>query len=82
MTEYLRFEDVIMTEEQIRALMGRPSERVLKKEILRLDAHCQAFIAKSPFVLIASNDTEGRLDVSPKGDPVEFPRSRDCRETA
>ena len=72
MAVHLKFEDVITTAEQIRAVMGNPNERVLKKEISRLDSHCRTFIAKSPFVLIASSDTEGRLDVSPKGDPAGF----------
>lgn len=72
MAEGLRFQDVITTEAQLRAVMGHPNERVLKKEIARLDAHCRAFIARSPFVLIASSDTTGRLDVSPKGDPAGF----------
>jgi uncharacterized protein len=68
----IRFDNIITTEEQIRALLGQPNERVLKKEIARLDLHSKALIAKSPFVLIASSDAEGRLDVSPKGDPAGF----------
>jgi uncharacterized protein len=68
------FNDVITTEEQIRELIGRPNERVIKKEIAYLDVHSRAFIARSPFVLIASSDAEGRLDVSPKGDPAGFVR--------
>ncbi len=71
------FSDIITSEEQIRALLGQPNERVLKKEIARLDAHAQAFIAKSPFVLIASSDRDGKLDVSPKGDPAGFVRVLD-----
>jgi hypothetical protein len=37
-----------------------------------LDDHCRAFIAKSPFVLLASSDQMGNIDVSPKGDPAGF----------
>jgi uncharacterized protein len=76
------FDDVITTAEQIRAILGQPNERVRKKEITQLDVHSKAFIAKSPFVLIASSDTEGKLDVSPKGDPAGFVRVRDDQTLA
>lgn len=74
-----RFTDLITTEAQIRAILGTPNERVLKKEIAHLDTHSRAFIAQSPFVLIASSDTEGQLDVSPKGDPAGFVQVLDER---
>jgi hypothetical protein len=67
-----RFADVVTSEEQFRAVIGHPSHRVLKKEISFLDASCRAFIAKSPFVFVASCDAEGRMDISPKGDPSGF----------
>jgi uncharacterized protein len=73
------FNDVIKTEDQIRAIIGRPNERVIKKEIAHLEVHSRAFIERSPFVLIASSDAEGRLDVSPKGDPAGFVRVLDDR---
>lgn len=82
MFEQSKFSDVVTSEKQLRAVMGHPSERVLKKEISRLDEHCRAFIAKSPFVLIASCDAEGRLDVSPKGDPIGFVRVLDDQTLA
>ena len=79
MEQQLKFEDVVTAPEQIRALLGSPNERVLKKELTYLDGHCRTFIAKSPFVLIASSDTAGRLDVSPKGDPAGFVHVLDDR---
>ncbi|MFT6291212.1 MAG: putative pyridoxine 5'-phosphate oxidase superfamily flavin-nucleotide-binding protein [Ilumatobacter sp.] len=33
------------------------------------DDYCRDFIARSPFVLIASSDGEGSIDILPKGDP-------------
>jgi PPOX class probable FMN-dependent enzyme len=71
------FADVIRTEEQLRAILGVPSHRVLAKHVGALDAHCRAFIAKSPCVLVASADREGALDISPKGDPQGFVRVLD-----
>ena len=76
------FKDVITTQVQIRDILGRPNERVLKKEITHPEAHSKAFIARSPFVLIASGDDEGGLDVSPKGDPAGFVRVLDDRTLA
>jgi uncharacterized protein len=66
------FRDAVTSEEALRALVGRPSELAIRKEISYLDAHCRAFIARSPFVLIATSGASGRADVSPKGDPPGF----------
>jgi len=43
-----------------------------KKQLNRLDKHCRAFIARSPFLVIASADASGRCDASPKGDAPGF----------
>jgi hypothetical protein len=67
-----RFTDVITTEAQLRAVLGHPGQRALDKQIALLDDHCRAFIAASPFLLLATGDAEGNMDVSPKGDPAGF----------
>jgi PPOX class probable FMN-dependent enzyme len=66
------FSEAVTTESQLRAIIGHPSHRVVRKHITALDVHCRAFIAKCPFVLIASADGAGNMDVSPKGDPPGF----------
>jgi PPOX class probable FMN-dependent enzyme len=66
------FRDAVTSEEALRAVVGRPSELAIRKEISYLDAHCRAFIARSPFVLVATSGATGRGDVSPKGDPPGF----------
>ena len=68
----MRFTDVVETEAQLREAIGAPLQRSLQKEITSLDAHCRALIGASPFVLIASGDRAGRMDVSPKGDKPGF----------
>jgi PPOX class probable FMN-dependent enzyme len=68
----MQFAEPITSEAQLRAITGLPARRALDKELTKLDVHCRAIIAKSSFVLIASSDREGRLDVSPKGDPAGF----------
>ena len=61
----------MMTEQRLRALYGPPIERAAKKVIRRFDDHCRAFIAASPFLVLATGDG-ATLDVSPKGDPAGF----------
>jgi PPOX class probable FMN-dependent enzyme len=65
-------QECVTSEAELRALMGHPSEVAVRKDIGRLDAHCRAFIACSPFVLVATADARGRCDVSPKGDAPGF----------
>jgi len=64
--------DMIEDVEQLRESYGAPSERALKKQLSRLDKHCRDFIARSPFLVIASADPSGRCDASPKGDAPGF----------
>src|SRR5438105_12918292 len=47
-------------------------ERTIKKQLPRLEKHSRAFIARSPFLVIASSDPSGRCDASPKGDAPGF----------
>ena len=64
--------DTIENVEQLRENYGAPSERALKKQLSRLDKHCRDFIARSPFLVIASADPSGWCDASPKGDAPGF----------
>ena len=76
------FTQTVTSEAQLRALIGEPHVRVVSKVIDRIDKHCRAFIAKSPFVLIATADGKGKVDVSPKGDPAGFVQVLDDRTLA
>jgi PPOX class probable FMN-dependent enzyme len=67
-----RFNDVIDSKDQLRQVIKEPSELVTRKTLSGLDRHCGVFINRSPFVLLASADADGNLDVSPKGDPQGF----------
>jgi uncharacterized protein len=64
--------DIIGDIGEIRELYGEPSERAVKKQLPRLEKHSRAFIARSPFLVIASADASGRVDASPKGDAPGF----------
>lgn len=71
------FDDVITSEQQLRALVGVPSDRARLKERRTIDEHNRAFISRSPFVLMATSGADGTCDVSPKGDAPGFARVLD-----
>ena len=64
--------DIVEDIAEIREIYGEPMERSVKKQLPRLEKHSRAFIALSPFVVIASTDPSGRCDASPKGDARGF----------
>ena len=73
------FKDTVSSQEELRAIFGAPGERAVLKERPRLDEHMRAFIARSPFVLLATSNAAGRCDVSPKGDAPGFVLALDDR---
>jgi len=52
-------------------LYGAPSERAVLKQRDRLDEHARAFVAASPFLLLATCGPSG-ADCSPRGDRPGF----------
>ena len=62
----------ITTREQLRAVYAQPTERAQRKQLSGLDAHCRAFIALSPFVVLATSDAAGRVDATPRGGAPGF----------
>lgn len=63
---------VITSEAELRELIGRPMDLAVAKAIDHLDKYCRAFIARSPFLTIATASADGRGDVSPRGDQPGF----------
>jgi len=59
----------ITDEATLRARYGETNIRATEKVLDRLDAHCRAFVAASPFYVVATSDGMA-LDISPKGDPA------------
>jgi PPOX class probable FMN-dependent enzyme len=58
---------------QLRTLYDPVRERSAKKEIPELDAHCQAFIVRSPLVVVATH-----ADASPRGGQPGFVKVPDA----
>lgn len=63
---------VISSADRLRDLYGPARERSLRKQLPRLDRHCRRFVELSPFVLIATQGTDGLGDVTPRGDAPGF----------
>jgi uncharacterized protein len=61
----------VTTLAELAALFDAPTQRVVKKELDHVDALGRAFIAASPFAVLATGGTGG-LDCSPKGDKPGF----------
>lgn len=66
------FSDLVANEEELRALLGTPQGLAAHKVIHHIDEHCRDFIARSPFMLMATANADGECDVSPRGDAPGF----------
>ena len=69
----------ITDKEQLREIIGEPTELVATKISDRLNHLTRQFIERSPFVCLGTADPDGGLDVSPRGDPAGFVRILDER---
>jgi PPOX class probable FMN-dependent enzyme len=70
---------VVQTEAELRDLIGSPTQLVAGKIADRLNDIFRRYIEESPFVCVATASADGRLDVSPRGDPAGFVRIIDER---
>jgi uncharacterized protein len=71
---------IVTADDELATLYARPSERVLRKEIDHVDTVGRAFIAASPFLVLATGSSQG-LDCSPKGDKPGFVQVEDDGRT-
>ena len=74
--------DEVRDETQLREILGQPRGPAVAKERSALHELDRAWLAASPFCLVATADAEGRCDVSPKGDPAGFVHVLDDRTIA
>jgi uncharacterized protein len=66
------FKRIVTSRDELREIFKMPSERAVLKERRALDEHDRAFIAAAPFLLLATANSAGQCDVSPKGDAPGF----------
>ena len=62
----------VTSAEQLLSLYGEVSFRAARKVHPTVDEHDRAFIARSPFLVLATSAADGMLDVSPRGDVPGF----------
>jgi PPOX class probable FMN-dependent enzyme len=65
-------EHAIISEAQLRAVIGEPMEFVRAKIATGLNTAMAAFVREAPLIFVSTVDEKGNLDVSPKGDPKGF----------
>jgi PPOX class probable FMN-dependent enzyme len=70
---------LITDEQELREIIGGPTEQVLAKISDKLNDLTRQFVERSPFMCVATADPGGGLDVSPRGDPAGFVRILDER---
>lgn len=58
--------------DELRAVIGQPTELVQAKLADRLNPLTRQFVERSPFVCVATGRPDGGMDVSPRGDPPGF----------
>jgi uncharacterized protein len=69
--------DGIADLESLRTHFGEMTTIAARKVMPRLDRHSRAFIALSPFHVLATADGNGGVDASPRGDAPGFVAMRD-----
>ncbi len=72
----------VTTVAELRAIVGEPDQYVANKVKDRLSAVQRDWLAHSPLAFVATTDAQGRVDVSPKGDPAGFVHVIDDRTIA
>lgn len=72
----------VTTPEEVAAILGSPMPNQAAKIIDHIDDHCRAWIERCPFIVIATIDSLGRMDTSPKGDPPGFVKVLDRKTLA
>ncbi|MCV7344714.1 pyridoxamine 5'-phosphate oxidase family protein [Mycolicibacterium rhodesiae] len=62
----------VTTVAELRAIVGEPDHYVANKVKDRLSPVQRDWLAHSPLAFVATTDAQGRVDISPKGDPAGF----------
>jgi hypothetical protein len=75
-------EFALTAEPALRAMFPAQTTLAVHKVQGSLDKYAQAFIKRSPFLCIGTQDLSGKADVSPRGDPVGFVKILDPQTLA
>ncbi|KDF00107.1 pyridoxamine 5'-phosphate oxidase [Mycolicibacterium aromaticivorans JS19b1 = JCM 16368] len=72
----------VTTVAELREIVGEPDHYVANKVKDRLSPVQRDWLAHSPLAFVATTDAQGRVDISPKGDPAGFVHVIDDRTIA
>lgn len=72
MTEQQADPHIVRSEAELRAIIGDEIPGLAEKNGDSLDKFAEEFIAKSPFLILATSNKQGAIDASPKGDAAGF----------
>jgi PPOX class probable FMN-dependent enzyme len=75
----LSADEVIASEDDLRARFKAPSELAIRKELDHIYHNCRKFIELSPFLCLATSRKDGTADNSPRGDAPGFVQVLDDR---
>ncbi|MDA7423171.1 MSMEG_1061 family FMN-dependent PPOX-type flavoprotein [Thalassococcus lentus] len=64
--------DIVTSIDEVRDVLPGIQAPQTAKVIDHVDALIEAWIARSPYMVMSTVDSSGRLDTSPKGDPAGF----------
>jgi len=67
---------------EVKAILGPDFPSQIAKVIDHIDVHCKTWIERCPFIIIASINSAGAMDTSPKGDPPGFVKVLDRQTLA
>jgi PPOX class probable FMN-dependent enzyme len=73
---------VLNSTAEIKAILGPDFDNQTNKIIDHVDAHCRAWIERSPLLTVSSCNAAGHVDISPKGDPPGFVKVLDRKTLA
>ncbi|SVE41830.1 uncharacterized protein METZ01_LOCUS494684, partial [marine metagenome] len=76
------FDDIVTSVDELREILSEPLPPAVMKVVDRLDDVCRAYIERSSFIVIASANSDGEPDISPKGDPAGFVQIIDDKHLA
>lgn len=74
--------EIVSSIEEIRSVIPGEFATQQGKVLDHVDDLCRIWIEHSPFLVMSTFDSEGRLDVSPKGDPPGFVKVLDPKTLA
>ncbi|MBT3787850.1 MAG: pyridoxamine 5'-phosphate oxidase family protein [Alphaproteobacteria bacterium] len=66
-----RFDEVITSRERLREIVPEPAF-LPDKKIDHIDPVFRRFIAACPFIVLSSKGSDGKISLSPRGDPAGF----------